>query len=77
VDFALIQRKPQLCRPFLAIPFSELVLSPHALSKFLPSRFEETVTPLWRLLSVFRHGLSGLLMPQPRAKLEPQKGLVP
>jgi hypothetical protein len=46
VNLDPIQRKPQLCRPFLAILFAEFVLSPLEFSKFLSSRFEETVTPL-------------------------------
>jgi hypothetical protein len=40
-----LHRKPQLCGPFLAILFSELILAPLKFRKFLPSRFEETVAP--------------------------------
>jgi hypothetical protein len=68
-----LQRKPQLCRPFLAILFSELILAPLEFRKFLPSRFE----PVWRSLNAFRHGLPCLLNAQPMAKLEPQKGSGP
>jgi hypothetical protein len=42
VNLDPIQRKPQLCRPFLAILFAEFVLSPLEVSKFLSRRFEET-----------------------------------
>jgi hypothetical protein len=41
-----LHRKPQLCGPFLAILFSELILAPLEFRKFLPSRFEEAVTPV-------------------------------
>lgn len=72
VDLDLIQRKPQLCRPFLAILFSECVLSSLALGKLLPGRCEETIT---LLLSLFRHGFaSGQLVIQPMANLEPEIG---
>jgi hypothetical protein len=57
LDLDVIQRKAQLCGPFVAILFAEFTLSPLKFSKFLPSRFQKTIAPLERQLSVFRHSL--------------------
>jgi hypothetical protein len=63
LDLDVIQRKAQLSGSFLAILFAEFGLSPLKLSKFLPGRFEKTIAPLKRQLSVFRHSLAHLTNP--------------
>jgi hypothetical protein len=56
VKLDFLKRKPQLCGPFLAILFSELILTPLEFNQFLSNRLQETVTRRY-CLSAFRHHL--------------------